>query len=152
MKIGLLYGTETGNSELLCDDIEEALGDGYDCDIQNLSDVTYKDLDLEKFYIIVTASYGAGDLPTTAQPFYDQLEADKPDLSGMKFAIFGLGDMVFDETFNQGSERLMKLLLECKAEMIGERGMHDAATGDMPEDVALPWLETILPHMQALAA
>ncbi|MEM7214546.1 MAG: flavodoxin domain-containing protein [Pseudomonadota bacterium] len=152
MKIGLLYGTETGNAELLCDDIEEALGSGFECDIADLGDTDHADLDPSKFYIIVTSTYGNGDLPTTAAPFYDTLAEQKPDLSGIRFAIFGLGDMVFDETYNQGSERLAKLLVECGAQMVGERGLHDASSGEPPEDLALPWARSIVSLLSVEAA
>ena len=58
-------------------------------------------------------------MPATAAPFFEVLEANRPDLNGIRFSIFGLGDRVFAETFNQGSEKLMKELLACNATLIG---------------------------------
>ncbi|MDJ0612159.1 MAG: flavodoxin domain-containing protein [Rhizobiaceae bacterium] len=144
MKIGLLYGTETGNSELLCDDIIDKIGDDYECSIANLGETNPSDLDPQIFYIFVTSTYGNGDLPSGAAEFYDKLESQKTDLRGLRFAIFGLGDMVFEYTFAQGSEKLMELLKASNAKMVGERGIHDASCGEMPEDVGLPWLDGIL--------
>lgn len=143
MKIGIYYGTETGNSEMLAEDMVEALGDGFTCDIASLGDVDPAALDPAAFHIFITSTYGTGDLPTTAQPFETALKAAAPDLSAIRFAIFGLGDQVFSETFNHGSQRLMQMLLDHKAQMVGERGLHDASAFDMPEDIALPWLEDI---------
>ncbi len=144
MKIALLYGTESGNSEMLCDDLKDELDAEHEVDIANLSDVAPSDLDQETFYILVSSSHGNGDLPAAAAQFVDALEAGGLDLSGIHFAVFGLGDMVFEATFNQGSERLMNAMLAHKATQIGERGLHDASTGEMPEDIALPWLETLM--------
>lgn len=152
MKIELLYATETGNAEMLCDDFEEALGGDYECEIQNMGEVDPTSLNKDSFYIFVASSYGSGDLPASAVSFYDRLAAEKPDLTGLRFAIFGLGDMVFDATFNQGSERLMTALLESKAQMVGERGIYDASSGELPEDIGLPWLDTIKPELPAIAA
>lgn len=152
MKIGLLYGTETGNAELLCDDMETELGSVHDCTIESLADISHTDLDTETFYIFVVSTYGNGDLPSGAAKFFDELTADKPDLSGVTFAIFGLGDMVFDYTFAQGSEKLADLLKECKAKMVGERGIHDASSIDMPEDIGVPWVQGIMSQMMADAA
>ena len=152
MKIGLFYGTETGNAEMLCEDIEQELGSGFDCDIQSLGDVDPAALDPGTFYFFVTSTYGNGDLPTTALPFEDAMEQVKPDLSGVRFAIFGLGDQVFSETFNHGSQRLMQMLQGAKAEMVGERGLHDASSYEMPEDIALPWVQTILAELERKAA
>lgn len=152
MKIGLLFGTETGNAEMLCEDIEVELKDEHEVTLKDLANCAPDELDPEVFYIFVTSTYGNGDLPTTAQPFGEALEAKKPDLSGMKFAMFGLGDMVFAETFNNGSKHLAELLVACKAEMVGERGLFDASSADLPEDIALPWVQARLEDMSALAA
>ena len=151
MQIGIYYGSETGNAEMLCEDIEAELGEGYQCDIKPLSDVDPAEFDTETFYIFVTSTYGNGDLPTTALPFEDALKEGQPDLAGVRFAIFGLGDMVFSETFNHGSKKLAEMLVERGAVQVGERGIHDASSFEMPEDIALPWVQTILPQMQQAA-
>lgn len=152
MNLHFLYGTETGSAEILCEDIEADLGAGFDCTITALSDVAPADLEKDVFYIFVTSTYGNGDLPSMAQPFMDALEDKAPDLGHIRFAIFGLGDMVFSETFAQGSEQLMKKLIERGAHMVGERGIHDASTAEMPEDIAVPWAHGIVALLKAEAA
>jgi len=152
MKVGLYYGSETGNSEMLCEDIEAELGAQYECHISSLAEVDPAGLTSDTFYIFVTSTYGNGDLPSTALPFEEAILGQKPDLTGVRFAIFGLGDQVFSETFNHGSMRLMQMLLDRKAEMVGERGLHDASGFDMPEDVALPWVAGIMELLQAAQA
>ena len=151
MNIGIYYGSETGNSEMLCEDIETELGDGFTCDIQSLADVDPAALDKDWFYLFVTSTYGNGDLPSTALPFEAALEA-KPDLNGLRFAIFGLGDQVFAETFNHGSKKLAEMLVACGAQQVGERGLHDASGFEMPEDIALPWVQGIIGQVTANAA
>lgn len=152
MKLGLYYGSETGNSEMLCEDIEAELGAGFECDIKSLSDVDPAALNAETFYIFVTSTYGNGDLPTLALPFEEALNTQQPDLSDIRFAMFGLGDMVFAETFNHGSQKLAEMLKARGATMIGERGIHDASSAEMPEDIALPWVNSILEQLQQRAA
>lgn len=140
MKITLLYGTESGNAEMLCDDLVEALAGDNECAVSSLADIGPEDLDPGTFYIFVTSTHGNGDVPATATQFFEALEANRPDLDGIRFSIFGLGDRVFAETFNHGSKKLMQELLACNATLIGERGIHDASTGEMPEEIAIPWL------------
>lgn len=147
MQIGIYYGSETGNAEMLCEDIEAELGDGYECHISPLSDVDPAGMDAQTFYIFVTSTYGNGDLPTTALPFEEALQEQKPDLTGIRFAIFGLGDMVFSETFNHGSKKLAEMLVARGAAQVGERGIHDASSFEMPEDIALPWVGEIMPQV-----
>lgn len=150
MKIEFLYGSETGSAEILCEDIRDELN--LDCGIKGLDEVKPSDLDAETFYVFVSSTYGNGDLPSMAQPFADAMDTEKPDLSHIRFAIFGLGDMVFAETFNNGSKQLMERLLAAKATMVGERGIYDASSADMPEDVGVPWARGIMETVDAQAA
>lgn len=152
MNIHFLYGTETGSAEMLCEDLELELGEAVSSTIDNMGEVDPASLDGDTFYVFVTSTYGTGDLPMAAQPFYDKLESEKPDLSKVRFAIFGLGDMVFAETFAFGSRILMEKLIEQGAVMVGDRGIHDASSADLPEDVAGPWLKSIVGEVGAKAA
>lgn len=152
MKITLLYGTESGNAEMLCDDLKDELDAEHDVDISSFADVTPSDLDQDTFYVLVSSTHGNGDLPAAAAEFVDSVEEEETDFTGITFSVFGLGDMVFEETFNQGSERLMKAMIAHKATMVGERGLHDASTGEMPEDIAIPWLKTCMMNLLDKAA
>jgi len=144
MNITLLYGTETGNAELLCEDIAAELSAAHEVDIANLEDTDPTALDLSRFHIVVCSTYGEGDLPASALPFAETLAASGHDLSGLRFAVFGLGDMTYAETFANGSNRMAALLTAHGAQMFGARGTHDASSGDAPEDVALPWVRTLI--------
>lgn len=152
MKLHFLFGTETGSAEMLCEDIRDDLGDAFDCEITSLGEVDPATLDGDTFYFFVSSTYGNGDLPVTAQPFYDKIVETGQDLSHVRFAIFGLGDMVFSETFAFGSKILMEKLLEQGATMVGERCVHDASSPDMPEDLGIPWAHDVLAQFKAQAA
>lgn len=151
MNIQILYGSETGSAEMLCDDLKTEIGDAASTEILDMGEVDPATLDGDSTYLFVTSTYGSGELPMGAQPFLDKLEAGKPDLSQVRFAIFGLGDRVFADTFAKGSEVLMNKLKELGAQQIGERGIHDASSADMPEDIAVPWLQEIMGDMLAKA-
>ena len=94
--------------------------------------------------MIVCSTFGAGDLPASAEPFYKALQKNTPDLSAVQFAIFGLGDAAYTDSFGQGSEKIMNAMLERGAKMLGERVVFDVASGDMPEDAGFPWLREIV--------
>lgn len=144
MKIHFLYGSQSGTAEILCDNLTDSLSDGWDGKVSSLDEVDPTDLDAETFYVLISATFGSGQVPDSAQSFLDVLEERKPDLSRIRFAIFGLGDRSFGETFNNGSKLLMTEMLACNAQMVGERGLHDASSEDLPQNVALPWLKCIL--------
>ncbi|MAM63177.1 flavodoxin domain-containing protein [Maritimibacter sp. UBA3975] len=144
MNISILYGTETGNAEMLAEDIQSELEGDHDVSCQNLSDVDPMSLVPEHLYLLVCSTYGDGELPASAQPFAEAMEAAKPDLSAIHFAIFGMGDSEYDETFNHGPKRLAELMLAHGATQIGERVAHDASGPEMAEDLAFPWAEEII--------
>lgn len=144
MKISILYGTETGNAEMLADDIQTALEDNHDVTCGNLANTDPAELGRETFHVIVCSTYGDGELPASARPFAEKLENGAHDLSGVRYAIFGLGDAEYEETFAHGSMRLADLLKAKGAEQAGDRVTHDASGDDMPEDIAVPWIEGIL--------
>lgn len=147
MNIQFLYGTETGTAEMLAEDMAASVS-GHDTEVQDMDDVDAATLNGDAFYVLVCSTFGTGELPSTAEAFFDKLQSAKPDLSSVKFSIFGLGDRTFSETFNHGSENLMNEMIACKATMVGERGIYDASGGDMPEDIAVPWLTDILTKVE----
>jgi flavodoxin len=149
MKIHFLYGTQSGTAEYLSDDLADKFRDAFDCKVSSMDDVDPADLEPETFYVLVSATFGSGQLPEAAQSFLDKLEEDKPDLSQIRFAIFGLGDRSFGETFNNGSKTLMSQMLACNARMLGERGLHDASSDQFPLDVAAPWLKEVVSQLSA---
>lgn len=149
MNIQILYGTESGNAELLAMDIEEEIAstDEHEVEFSDLQEYEVADLDSSKYYIIACSTHGEGELPYTAQAFYEQLVETSPDLSGVYYAMFGLGDRFYEDTYSQGSEVLDAKLRELGATRVGEYGRHDASSLEVtPSDAALEWLP------QALAA
>lgn len=147
MKITILYGTETGNAEMLAEDIQSELEAEHEVECLNLSDMAPGDFDPSRFYLLVCSTYGDGELPASAQPFAAAMAAEAPDLSAIHFAIFGLGDSEYDETFNHGPKQLAELMAARGARQIGARVAHDASGGDMAEDLAFPWAEAVIAEM-----
>lgn len=144
MNIMLLYGTETGNAEMLAEDIMAELEGDHQVECRNLSDFGPDEFEAGRLYMIVCSTYGDGELPASAQPFAEALKSAAPSLSGIHFAIFGLGDSEYEETFNFGSKGLAQLLGSHGAVQIGERVIHDASGSDMAEDLAFPWAARVV--------
>lgn len=148
MKISVLYGTETGNAEMLADDIKSALDDEFDVTSRNLSDTDPAELNGDAFVVVVCSTYDDGDLPASAKPFAEKLDAGSYDLSSVRFAIFGLGDGEYADTFAHGSKKMAEKLQASGAVQVGERLIHDASGGEMPEDLALPWISQIVEKLK----
>jgi MioC protein len=140
--VSILFGTESGNSEMVADDLADTLRhNGIDSQVSDMEDYNPADLARESTVVVITSTYGDGELPRTAITFYEALEREKPDLSGLRFAAFGLGDSTYS-TFNQAIETVVACLTRLGASQLGATGYHDADSGLDASDVATDWLST----------
>jgi len=142
MKINLLVGTMTGTAQLVAQELELVWDDGE----MQVETLLMDKLDASVFgregvFLVVTSTYGQGDVPDNAKAFYEDLRAKRPDLSRVRYGVFGLGDRTYAETFNFGGKRFDDVLQELGAQRIGERVQHDASSGVLPEEMAVEWGE-----------
>src|SRR4030081_62388 len=148
MKISILVGTMTGTAQLCAQEMELALDDG-DNRVETL---LMDQLDSSVFsrdgvFLICTSTYGQGDVPDNAKALYEDLRARRPNLSGVRYGVFGLGDRTYAETFNFGGKRFDDILAELGGTRIGERHKHDASSGVLPEETALEWCQQWLAQL-----
>jgi MioC protein len=150
LRIAILVGTMTGTAQLCAQEMELALDDG-DTEVMtllmdNLDPAVFADR--ERVYLIVTSTYGQGDVPDNAKPLYEALLKDRPSLAGVRYGVFGLGDRTYAETFNFGGKKFDEILAALGAERIGERHTHDASSGVLPEETALEWCQDWLARVR----
>jgi MioC protein len=147
MKLNLLVGTMTGTAQLVAQELELIWGDNpVDDGLLQVETLLMDKLDSTVFgrdgvFLIVTSTYGQGDVPDNAKSFYEDLKARRPVLSRVRYGVFGLGDRTYAETFNFGGKRFDDILAELGAQRIGERVQHDASSGVLPEEMAVEWGE-----------
>ncbi|TMH89471.1 MAG: nitric oxide synthase, partial [Betaproteobacteria bacterium] len=96
MKISILVGTMTGTAQLCAQEMELALDDGE----HRVETLLMDQLDSSVFlrdgvFLICTSTYGQGDVPDNAKALYDDLRARRPNLSGVRYGVFGLGDRTY---------------------------------------------------------
>ena len=107
MKFTILYGTESGNAELIAEDLSAALSEQHeDVEVHDLQNTDPASITPDRFYLVVCSTHGEGDLPNSAIPFAEAFDATPPDLAGVRYAMFGLGDTFYEETYSQGSEHI----------------------------------------------
>jgi MioC protein len=149
MRITILVGTMTGTAQLCAQEMELALDDGE----TQVEAILMDGLDSAVFqrdglFLICTSTYGQGDVPDNARALYEDLQQKRPDLSRVRYGIFGLGDKTYAETFNYGGKRFDDILSELGAQRIGERYRHDASSGVLPEEKAVEWCQEWLKQSQ----
>jgi MioC protein len=153
MKLTLLVGTMTGTAQLVAQELELVWDDG-ELQVETLlmDKLDSAVFAREGIFLIVTSTYGQGDVPDNAKALYEDLKAKRPDLSRLRYGVFGLGDRTYAETFNFGGKRFDELLVELGAQRIGERVQHDASSGVLPEEMATEWGEGWLALAKEVAA
>jgi MioC protein len=144
MHITIIFGTETGNAEILADDIKAELQAEHTVVARNMNDCELDVFDQDGLLLAVVSTYGDGELPSSAHALYAKLEATRPALEGVRFAIFGLGDSQYKSTFGHGSKHFENMLVSLGAHSVGERSVHDASGGAYAEDQARTWLQQAL--------
>jgi len=153
MKVTILVGTMTGTAQLCAQEMELALDDG-ETEVQTLmmDGLDASVFSGESVFLICTSTYGQGDVPDNARALYEHLKQARPDLSQVRYGVFGLGDRTYAETFNFGGKRFDEVLAELGAKRVGERHMHDASSGILPEETALEWCQDWLAKVKQTQA
>lgn len=137
--IKILVGTMTGNAERVAEEIELSFDDRARIEALDMDRLTPAVFDGDAIFLICSSTYGQGDVPDNARDFYKLLGAQKPDLRHVRYGVISLGDMTYAQTFANGGKRFDAILTELGATRLGEVYCHDASTGTLPEDAAVPW-------------
>lgn len=140
--LNILFGTQTGNAEALAMDIAAAArAQGMQPVVTALDDVSMDSLGAMKRVIVVTSTYGEGEMPDNAQLFWEALAADSaPRLDEMNFAVLSLGDTGYDGFCQAGK------LIDTRFEQLGGKRMKTRIDCDIDfEDAAAAWIGETLP-------
>lgn len=140
IELTILVGTMTGTADLVAEDISDVLEEaGHEITVEPMDQLDGSVFEDGRIYLICCATYGQGDVPDNAIKLYEDLQSSKPDLKGVRYGVFALGDRTYADTFCQGGRRFDKILSELGARRIGDLKEHDASAGTMPEEVGAEW-------------
>lgn len=141
MELKILVGTMTGTAEMVAEEMSDALAElGHEIEVEPMDDLDISVFDGGGDFLIVSSTYGQGDVPDNAMALYEGLVGDKPDLSAVRYGVFSLGDMTYSDTFNFGGKRFDKALEDCGATRVGAVFTHDASGGSIPEEDGVAWV------------
>ncbi|MBL3699192.1 cytochrome P450 [Leucobacter luti] len=149
----VLFGTESGGAELVSEELAQVLGaaPGADVRVHDLAEIAPEDLDADRMHLLICSTYGDGEVPTSARPFHRALVEARPDLTGIRYAVFGMGDRSYDKTYSRGSELVDEALTACGAARVGEYGRHDAGGPLSVTEAAREWASGVLAAIAAAA-
>jgi flavodoxin I len=117
-KIGLFYGTQTGNTQSAAEAIQQEFGGS---NVVELHDVANADVDDFAGYdclIIGCPTWNIGELQSDWEGFYEEL--DNIDFTGKKVAYFGPGDQIgYSDNFQDAMGILEEKISELGATTVG---------------------------------
>ncbi len=119
-KIGLFYGSTTGNTERVAGLIKDAF-DEFEADVVavfNVAEASIEDMKGFDYLILGIPTWYEGELQDDWDEFLPNM--DDLDLSGKKVAVFGLGDQEgYPDTFVDGLGILAKKVKERGGQLVG---------------------------------
>ena len=140
--INILFGTQTGNSESVAEDLSNfALSNGFKTQINALDDIEMNNLSKMKNVAIITSTYGEGEMPDNAQLFWNALSSKTaPQLNNMNYSVLALGDTGYEEFCHAGK------LLDTRLEQLGAKRITKRIDCDVDfEDLAEKWINSVVP-------
>ncbi len=139
MEALFLVVTMTGTAEMIAEDVIEAHGAGHEFALRLAEHVEPSILTQTRRLLVISSTYGTGEVPTPGKAFFDALSKKPMDLSHLKYGIIALGDTIYSDTFANGGRQWDLLLAECGAQRLADTLLLDASGQDDMSDLAVEW-------------
>jgi sulfite reductase (NADPH) flavoprotein alpha-component len=140
----ILYGSQTGNSESLANDAAAcAKSHGLQPVVKSMDEVEIAQLVKMDYLLIVTSTYGEGDMPDNAEMLWEAASSDDaPRLENLKYSILALGDTSYDLFCQAGID------WDNRLEALGAERIFDRVDCDVDfETAAEKWISEVIPLM-----
>ena len=112
--IKLIYGSDTGNTELVIEDLIKLIDN---TEVTTVADLIPEDWDYDKFILGIPTWYD-GELQSDWEVYFDKFKTI--DFTNKTVAIFGLGDQLgYDEWFCDGIGILGEVVIQNGGKVIG---------------------------------
>jgi sulfite reductase (NADPH) flavoprotein alpha-component len=144
----VLYGTDSGNAEGVADAARKAAAkQGFAARLVDMADTAPAEIARAEHLLVITSTWGEGDPPERAAPFYHALMADDaPRFEGVPFAVLALGDSSYVNFCETGRQ------IDARLEALGGKRIAPRVDCDLDyEAPAAAWTETALKELADLA-
>ena len=144
-----LYGSQTGSAEGLAKRFaREARKQGFETRVVGMENHGTIDLTKEKRLVVVTSTYGDGEMPDNAQPFWDFLKnGTAPRLENLEYSVLALGDRNYVQFCEAGKA------IDTRLEELGAKRIHPRTDCDVDyEGPSAEWFAGLIKLLEGTAA
>ncbi|XP_055620902.1 NADPH--cytochrome P450 reductase isoform X1 [Toxorhynchites rutilus septentrionalis] len=147
-RLVVFYGSQTGTAEEFAGrlakeglryQLKGMVADPEECDMEEL--LSLKDID-KSLAVFCLATYGEGDPTDNCMEFYEWIQNNDVDFTGLNYAVFGLGNKTY-EHYNKVGIYVDKRLEELGATRVYELGLGDDDANI--EDDFITWKDKFWP-------
>ena len=127
-----LYGSQSGTAESLAKQFhKQAVAKGFASRVVGMDELEAHALAAEKNVLIITSTWGEGEMPDNAAYFWEALNQNgsSPALTGLNYSVLALGDMNYADTFCFAGK-----MLDEKFEELGANRVHPRIDCDVDYD------------------
>ena len=142
--INILYGTQTGNSESVANDAATvAKAHGLLPIVKSMDEIELDALIKMDYLLIVTSTYGEGEMPDNAQLLWDAIAAETaPKMENCQYSVLALGDTSYDLFCEAGIKWDQRL------NALGAKRLYDRVDCDVDfDELAENWISSVIPMM-----
>ncbi len=137
----ILFGSQTGTAEKIAKQIaKDSKSRGCSPRVVDAAEHAKIDWSQEANLLIVTSTYGDGDMPDNAQGFWDWLQTDAAKaLAHLNFSVLALGDTNYENFCAAGKK------FDTRLEALGAKRIHPLTDCDLDyEAKTKTWMDGVL--------
>ena len=141
--LAIFFGSQTGNAAGLAEKTaKKATAYGLDAKVIDMDGYDPSQFANNKRVLIITSTWGEGEMPDNADNLWNQTVATKPSLGGLHYSVCAIGDTSYDEFCKAGTDWDDKFA-ELGATSIQEIQMCDVDY-EPPWEI---WVTAVLPRI-----
>ena len=144
--LAIFFGTQTGNAEDLAMQTKKiADKSGLETTVIDMDNYPANELQKHKRILIITSTWGEGEMPDNAAEMWDDVCAKNPSLSGVNYSVCAIGDTSYDEYCQAGID------WDNKFKELGANRVSDVQLCDVDfEPEWKIWVDKVIPAMASI--
>lgn len=144
--IAIFFGSQTGNAEDLANQTKKiADKNGLDATVFDMDGFSASNLSNHKRILIITSTWGEGEMPDNAADLWEETCENNPSLSGVNYSICAIGDTDYDEFCQAGID------WDIKFQELGATKVTELQKCDVDfEPEWQTWVDKVIPAMVSI--